>query len=117
MARPAFEPALTPSGGPGGAAAPTLVGPVLIRGAVTDALIAAISARHSDVRITDRGAYLRVQVPGRCQLLRADVEARLGRRFTLPGDLEEVMPSFQGSMNIGDDEVVWQTVSLPGVRA
>jgi hypothetical protein len=89
---------------------------VFLRGPVTDVLIAAICARHADAQITDRGAYLRVQVPGRCQLLRADVETRLGRGFALPGDLEEVMPSFQGSMTIGDDQVVWQALPAPGVR-
>jgi hypothetical protein len=85
-----------------------LVGPVFVRGAVADVLIAVIRARHPDTQVQDRGAYLRVQVPGLCQLARADVEARLGRPFVLPADLEEVMPSCQGSLTITDDQVIWQ---------
>jgi hypothetical protein len=92
---------------------PPLVGPVLLRGPVSDVLIAAIRARHPDARVLDRGAYWRVQVPGSCQLQRADVEARLGRGFALPADLEEVMPSCQGSLIITDDQVIWQA-ALPG---
>jgi hypothetical protein len=90
-----------------------LVGPVLIRGPVSDVLIEAIRARHPDAQVHDRGAYLRVQVRGVCRLLRADVEARLGRAFVLPADLEEVMPSCQGSLIISDDEVIWQA-GVPG---
>jgi hypothetical protein len=88
-----------------------LVGPVLVRGAVADALIAIIRARHPDAQVHDRGAYLRVQVRGLCQLGRTDVEARLGRPFVLPADLEEVMPSCQGSLTITEDQVIWQAGS------
>jgi hypothetical protein len=84
------------------------VGPVFTRGPLTDILIAAILGQHQDVEVIDRGAYLRVLVPGRCRLLRADVERRLGRPFVLPADLEEVMPAFKGTMSILDDEVIWQ---------
>jgi hypothetical protein len=41
--------------------------------------------------------------------LRADVERRLGRAFSLPADLEEVMPSFKGALSMTDDQAVWQS--------
>lgn len=84
------------------------VGPVFIRGPLAEVLIAVIRARHPDAQVIDRGAYLRVEVPGRCHLVRAEVEARLGRVLALPADLEEVMPSFKGALAITDDEVIWQ---------
>ena len=90
------------------------VGPVLTRVPLAEVLIAVIRAHHPDAVVIDRGAYLRVQVPGRCQLRRIDVEALLGRGFALPADLEEVMPSFAGSLSITDDEVLWLD---PDVRA
>jgi hypothetical protein len=86
---------------------PAAVGPVFLRGPVSDVLIAAIRAQHPDAEVSDRGAYLRVRVPGRCQLVRAEVERRLGRAFALPADLEEVMPSFAGALSITADQVIW----------
>jgi class 3 adenylate cyclase len=83
------------------------VGPVLMRGPIGDAVLAAILARASGGTCLDRGAYVRVLVPGRCVLVRADVEAFLGRPFRLPADLEDVMPSFKGTLVINDDEAVW----------
>jgi hypothetical protein len=40
-------------------------------------------------------------------LRRATVERRLGAPFSLPGDLERIMPSCQGRISIAQDEVVW----------
>ena len=84
------------------------VGPVLIRGPVTDAVVAAIRSVHPDAQVIDRDAYLRVLVPGRCRLSRSAVETRLGQSFHLPADLEEVMPSFKGRLFISEEEAVWQ---------
>jgi MmoB/DmpM family len=89
------------------------VGPVFSRGPVAEALVAAIRASNPDAEVIDRGAYLRVLVPGRCRLVRADVEHQLGRPFHLPGDLEEVMPSFKGALVIDDREVFWTTWRRP----
>lgn len=89
------------------------VGPVLLRGPVGDAVLAAILARAPHGTCIDRGAYVRVLVPGRCTLARADVEASLGRPFVLPGDLEGVMPSFKGVLVFEDDAVIWQSGLAP----
>ena len=84
------------------------VGPVLESGDVALALLAALRERNAGLQVLDRGAYLRVSVPGRCVLRREDVERSLGRPFRLPGDLEMVMPSFAGRIRVDDDEVVWE---------
>ena len=83
------------------------VGPVLLRGPVGEAVVDAISAGCAGAVVIDRGAYLRVLVPGCCWLRRSDIEQRLRRPFRLPGDLEEIMPSFKGTLFIGDEEVRW----------
>jgi hypothetical protein len=87
-----------------------LVGPVLQRGALSEALIAAIRARHPDMVVLDRGSYLRVLVPRRCVLKRTAVEEQLGRPFRLPAELEAVMSSFKGRFHMSDDEASWELV-------
>jgi hypothetical protein len=84
------------------------VGPVLIRGPVAEALVRAIRTTHPEVQVIDRGAYLRVLVPGSCRLSRAAAEAELGQSFHLPADLEEVMPSFKGRLFMTEDEAIWR---------
>jgi hypothetical protein len=46
------------------------VGPVLDAGETALAIVAAIREHNRDVEIQDRGAYIRVLVPGRCVLMR-----------------------------------------------
>jgi toluene monooxygenase system protein D len=84
------------------------VGPVLEAGEVARGVVAAIRGANGDVEVEDRGAYLRVLVPGTCVLERERVERELGRPFRLPGDLELVMPSFAGRLQILRDSVVWK---------
>jgi hypothetical protein len=72
------------------------------------AVAAAILTSNAEANVDDRGAYLRVSVPGRCFVRRSAIETQLGRRFTLPRDLELVMPSFQGRLRIEDDSVEWR---------
>ena len=59
------------------------------------------------MQVIDRGAYLRVLVKDRCRLTRAAVERHLGESFSLPGDLEEVMVSFTGTLSISPEEAFW----------
>jgi hypothetical protein len=84
------------------------VGPVLEAGAVAQALIRAIREQHPEAEVLDRGAYLRVRVPDRCAIKREAIERALGHSFKLPGDLEQVMPSFQGALFVSQDEVAWE---------
>ena len=85
------------------------VGPVLMAGRVADAIVAAIQKENVGVQVTDRGSYLRVAVPGRCQVSRAAIEAALDQPhpFRLPGDLERVMPSFSGRFQVSEDAAAW----------
>jgi toluene monooxygenase system protein D len=92
------------------------VGPVLVPGPLSDAVIAAIRAANPDVTVIDRGAYLRVLVPRRCRLEPALVERLTARPFSVPADLEPIMPSFRGRMRLVDHEVVWELVSAAGER-
>jgi toluene monooxygenase system protein D len=86
------------------------VGPVLIPGPAADAVIAAIRGEHEDVRVVDRGAYLRVLVPRRCRLRAPRVAQLLEGTFQLPGDLEAIMPSFRGRLTIAGDQALWELV-------
>jgi hypothetical protein len=84
------------------------VGPVLESGTVGRAVVAAISKRHPEATIQDRGSYVRVLVAGRCVLAREDVERELGHPFQLPRDLEHVMPAFQGRLRMNEHEAIWE---------
>jgi hypothetical protein len=84
------------------------VGPVLQAGPVADAIVLAIRQQNHDVRVVDRGAYLRVLCHDRCAVSRAAIEATLRRRFILPGDLELVMSSFKGHFHVDEDEACWE---------
>ena len=89
-------------------ATPCLVGPVLQASNMTNAILAAIQSSNPSARFTDRGAYVRVQVPEICRLERDEIERISGKPFHLPGDLELVMSSFQGRITIGENEVIWR---------
>lgn len=85
-----------------------LVGPVLQRGRAADAVVAAIVALNEEVRLLDRGAYVRVYVPGRCVVTRSAIEQAMGQAFVLPGDLEAIMSSFKGRLHINDEQASWE---------
>lgn len=83
------------------------VGPVLRKGALADAVLAAIRDAHPDVKLVDRGAYVRVLVPRRCVVTRNAIEQKLERPFRLPGELEALMPSFKGIVTIDEEQATW----------
>jgi hypothetical protein len=87
------------------------VGPVLLPSEVGLAILAAIQASNLDVRIQDRGAYLRVLSRGRCAVTRQAIEAVLGRPIRLPSDLELCMPSFKGRLRVDAELAVWEASS------
>jgi hypothetical protein len=84
------------------------VGPVLQAGPMADVIVAAIRALTPQVDVVDRGSYVRVLVPGRCRLTRAEVERRAPAPFRLPQDLEQVMSSFQGRFSVSTEEARWE---------
>jgi hypothetical protein len=87
----------------------TRVGPVLEASATGHAVAATILASNPGALLEDRGAYLRVSAPERCAVARRDIEERLGRSFSLPRDLELVMPAFQGFLRVSEDGVEWRS--------
>lgn len=84
------------------------VGPVLQAGTIANAVIAAIKDLNQDVMIVDRGAYVRVLVPRSCVVTRSAIEKHLGRSFRFPGELETVMASFKGSLQLNQDDAAWR---------
>jgi toluene monooxygenase system protein D len=87
---------------------PALVGPVLEASEIGRAIVTAILTCNPEATVDDRGAYLRVSVPGRCLVTRRDIESQLGRHFVLPRDLELVMPAFRGLLRMSDEGVEWR---------
>jgi len=84
------------------------VGPVLEASESGRAVLAAICELNERVEVVDRGAYLRVLVPGRCVVTRGAIEQALGRAFHLPTDLEALMPAFKGFLAMDDERVEWR---------
>jgi hypothetical protein len=86
-----------------------VAGPILVAGSTADAVIEALRAENPEIRLQVRGAYVRVESPGRCRVTRAAIEERLGRAFELPSDLEKVMPAFQGHFEVDAQQASWST--------
>lgn len=84
------------------------VGPVLEASELGRAVLTAILSLNADVRVHDRGAYLRVSATGRCVVTRAAIESALGRSVVLPGDLELAMPSFKGRLRVDSERASWE---------
>jgi len=85
-----------------------LVGPILQASELGRAVVAAIQELNPGAQVLDRGAYFRVVAEPPCVLTRAAVERITGQLFELPGDLEQVMPSFQGFLSLSADRVEWR---------
>lgn len=83
------------------------VGPVLTSGDPARAVVAAIRELNAQVRVEDRGSYLRVLVPRRCVVTRSAIEHAIGHPFLLPVDLEPLMPAFKGILQMNDERAEW----------
>jgi len=99
---------VTAEGRAGGARA-GLVGPVLDASDLGGSVLEAILKLNPGAQVSDRGAYRRVLAEGSCVLTRLAVEEITGHSFALPGDLEQVMPAFQGFLTLGADRVEWRS--------
>lgn len=91
--------------------ATTAVGPVLLPSELGLAVLSAIQTQNLDVKVQDRGAYLRVSAQERCVVTRQGIESALGRPVKLPGDLELCMPSFKGRLRVDAERAVWEAGS------
>jgi hypothetical protein len=93
--------------------APDEVGPVLLAGRVSEAIVAAIRMHNAGVRVSLRGSYLRVAVASRCEVQAQVVAALLGEPFRIPQDLERVMPSFRGRLHLTEESAAWEAAPPP----
>lgn len=89
------------------------VGPVLHATPFARRVIAAIQNENEQVAVQDEGAYLRVLAPRICRLSRAGLEAATGVTVRFPGELELVMSSFTGVMQLTEDDAVWRLADEP----
>jgi hypothetical protein len=89
------------------------VGPVLLCGRVSEAIVAAMRRQNAGVRVSHRGSYLRVSAPARCEVRAEAVTELLGEQFRIPQDLERVMPSFRGRLFLSEELAAWEAVPLP----
>ena len=85
-----------------------LVGPVLDASELGRSVLEAILKLNPGAQVSDRGAYRRVQAEGACVLTSRAVEELTGRSFQLPGDLELVMPAFQGFLTLSAGRAEWR---------
>jgi toluene monooxygenase system protein D len=89
------------------------VGPVLHATPFARTVILAIRDENERVAVQDEGAYLRVLVPRICRLSRAGLEEAAGGTVRFPGELEVVMSSFTGVMQLTEDDAVWRLAGEP----
>ena len=87
------------------------VGPVLHTTPFALAVVSVIEEENRQVVIIDEGAYLRVLAPRVCRLSRVGLETATGPGIRFPGDLEVVMSSFTGVMELSEDGAVWRIAS------
>ncbi|NUP06579.1 MAG: monooxygenase [Polyangiaceae bacterium] len=84
------------------------VGPILVDGAIARAIACAIESESDEVVVVDRGGYLRVSSRSPCSASRISIEDRLGAPFCMRRDLEPVMPSYSGRLELDDEVVRWR---------
>jgi hypothetical protein len=84
------------------------VGPVLRVGDLADTVVLAIEEDNpgKQVRIIDRGDYIRIHTEQECRLTKQTLERLMGHAYDLR-QLEIDMPSFSGRLKTRGDEYVW----------
>jgi toluene monooxygenase system protein D len=92
------------------------VGPVLHATPFAWSVVSVIEEENTHVLVRDEGAYLRVLVPRVCRLSRAGLEAATGSAIRFPGELEVVMSSFTGVMQLTEDGAVWRLAREPSAE-
>jgi toluene monooxygenase system protein D len=99
---------MTSKDGANGEGLLNFVGPVLRVGDLADAVVRAIEEDNpgKQVRIVDRGDYVRIHTEQTCRLTRQTLERLLGHAYDLRM-LEIEMPSFSGRLKTRGDEYVW----------
>jgi toluene monooxygenase system protein D len=94
----------------------TGVGPVLHATPFAWSVVSVIEEENPNVLVQDEGAYLRVLAPRVCRLSRAGLEAATGSAIRFPGDLEAVMSSFTGVIQLTEDDAIWRLANDAAAR-
>jgi toluene monooxygenase system protein D len=89
------------------------VGPVLHATPFAWSVVSVIEEENPHVLVQDEGAYLRVLAPEVCRLSRAGLQAATGPATRFPGDLEVVMSSFAGVLQLTEDGATWRVAPEP----
>lgn len=89
------------------------VGPVLHATPLGWAVASAIQDGIDAVHVRDEGAYLRILGQGVCRVSKSQVEAQFGQEVRFPGDLEVIMSSFSGLVDMNESGAVWWKASGP----
>ncbi len=99
---------MTAGGTGGGEEMDDFVGPVIRAGDFADVVARSIEDDNpgKEVRIVDRGSYVRIHTAQVCRLTRKALERHLGHPYELRM-LEIEMPSFSGRLRTRDDEFLW----------
>ena len=89
-----------------GATQQRFVGPVMKTGEIGEAVIEAIREDNQGrkIEIEEHASYYRVKVEGECLISIATVSDVLGRDV-LVSDIEQNMPSFEGFIRVGTDQM------------
>lgn len=82
------------------------VGPVMQKGEMGEAVIAAIEEDNSNRKIVieEHASYYRIKVEEECLLLVATVSEMFGSEVTY-SDIERSMPSFEGFIRVETDQI------------
>ncbi|HEY2192505.1 MAG TPA: MmoB/DmpM family protein [Actinomycetospora sp.] len=89
------------------------VGPVLHATPFARTVVSVIEAENEGVLVHDEGAYLRVLASRVCRLSQTGLVAATGAAIRFPGDLEVVMSSFTGVLELTEDLAVWRFAGEP----
>ncbi|MGD9764815.1 MAG: MmoB/DmpM family protein [Candidatus Binatia bacterium] len=83
-----------------------LVGPVLRRGELAEAVAEAVRDDNpgKEVYIEEHASYVRIHTEDECIIRRETVEHMLGRRFEMQ-EIELNMSAFSGQIETGDDYI------------
>ena len=88
------------------------VGPVLRMGDEVEQVIAAIEDDNpgTEIEVTDRGAYVRVQGENRLTLTRDTLRRYLGPEFEI-WSFGTMMSAFSGRVITTSDTITWQSIA------
>lgn len=90
----------------------TGVGPVLQSTPLARFMIETLREEHEDLFVEDHGAYYRVFAPEVCRLRKDVLDDIAGRDVTLPRELEVILSSFTGRMQMNESGAVWWSAKV-----